>query len=183
MDEALKARMADIRSGDRAVQGRAFEALLAATDAPVDWAYEVWDDLLAALTHKDNHLRAIAAQLLANLAKSDPEGRMLEDFDALLAVTRDERFVTARHALLSLWKVGLAGDAQRRRLLDGLAARFGDCAPEKNSTLIRFDIAQGLRKLYDHAPDESIRRTALGLIATETDPKYRKKYEGAWKVR
>ena len=96
MDEAIRAHMANIRSDDRAVQGKAFTSLMEATEGPVDWAYEVWDDLLKALKHRDNHLRAIAAQVLCNLAKSDPAARMLDDFHALLAVTRDDRFVTAR---------------------------------------------------------------------------------------
>jgi hypothetical protein len=183
MDAAVKALMADIHSADRTVQGRAFSSLMEATDEPVGWAYEAWDELRKALTRKDNHLRAIASQLLCNLARSDPEGRILKDFDALLEVTRDERFVTARHCLLSLWKIGLAGEAQRRRVVDGLAGRFADCAAEKNCTLIRFDIAQGLGKLYDQVKDEAIRSKALELIETETDPKYRKKYAGAWKIK
>ena len=37
--------------------------------------------------------RSIAAQVLCNLALSDPDGRMLTDFPAQLAVTKDERFV------------------------------------------------------------------------------------------
>jgi hypothetical protein len=43
--------------------------------------------------------RAIAAQVLCNLAKSDPKNRMAKDFQALLNVTKDERFVTARRVL------------------------------------------------------------------------------------
>ncbi len=183
MEEAIKAHMAKIRSGDRAVQGKAYDALMEATDGPVDWAYEAWDDLLGALEHKDNHLRSIAAQVLCNLARSDPEGRMLRDFDALLAVTRDERFVTARHCLLSLWKVGAAGPRQKAMLVDGLAGRFADCVTEKNCTLIRYDILQGLRKLYDLDRDEAVREKALELIETEGDPKYRKKYASVWKVK
>ena len=171
MDEAVRTRIADIHAGDRAVQGQAFSSLMEATDRPVDWAYEVWDDLLETLTHRDNHQRAIAAQLLCNLAKSDPEGRILDDFDALLAVTRDERFVTARHCLLALWKIGTAGKKQQRRLVDGFASRFEDCAAEKNCTLIRFDIIEGLGKLYDQVKDETIREKALELIATEADLK------------
>lgn len=131
MDEVVKNRIADIHSGDRAVQGQAFQDLMKATEIPVGWAYEVWDDLLKALSHQDNHQRAIGAQLLCNLAKSDPAGRILDDFDALLAVTRDERFVTARHCLLSLWKIGAVGERQKRRLLEGLANPFEDCAAEK----------------------------------------------------
>jgi hypothetical protein len=183
MDEAIKAHVANIHSGDRAVQGEAFRCLMEATERPVAWAYEVWDDLLKALGHKDNHLRAIAAQLLCDLAKSDPEGRMLKDFDALLAVTRDDRFVTARHCLLSLWKVGSAGPRQRKMVVNGLAGRFADCNAEKNCTLIRYDIIQGLRKLYDLENDEAIRAKALELIETEEDPKYRKKYASVWRVK
>jgi len=51
----------------------------------------------------DNHQRAIAAQVLSNLAKSDPKSRMLEDLDALFVVRKDERSVTAWHSPQSLW--------------------------------------------------------------------------------
>ena len=183
MDTSVKGWLADLRSTDRAVQGRAFTNLMEATEEPVDWAYDAWDNLLMALTHKHNHLRAITAQLLGNLAKSDPEGRMLTDFDALIAVTRDARFVTARHCLLSLWKIGAAGDRQRRRLLDGLAGRFEDCAAEKNCTLIRFDIVQGLRRLYGRVKDEAVWAKAMELIETEADLKYRKKYVSVWRTK
>ena len=84
--------------------------------------------------------------------------------------------------MLSLWKIGAVGDGQRRKVVDGLAGRFEDCAAEKNCTLIRFDIIQGLRKLYDHAKDESIREKSLALIETEPDLMYRKKYAGIWKT-
>lgn len=136
---------------------------------------------MALLAHKNNRTRAIAAQVLCSLAKTDPEARMLKDFDALLAVTRDERTVTARHCLQAIWKVGVAGEPQRRKLLDGLALRFEQAAAEKNGTLTRFDIIQGLRDLYDAVPDETVRERALALIAAEADPKYRKKYAGVWR--
>jgi hypothetical protein len=183
MDDSIRKQIAGIRSGDRTTQGNAFSALMEVTEKPIDWAYEVWDDLLKALTDEDNRLRSIAAQLLCNLAKSDPDGRMLKDFAAVLAVTRDEKFVTARHCLLALWKVGLVSEKQRRLVVRGLAARFADCAVEKNATLIRFDIVRGLRKLYDEVKDDAIRARALELIETESDLKYRKKYAGEWKVK
>jgi len=171
----LTTRIAGIHSGDRTVQGDAFRSRLADSEGPVTWAYEVWDELVEALTHQDNRLRSIASQLLCNLAKSDPECRILDDLDALLAVTRDEKFVTARHCLLAFWKIGLVGEEQRRRVVAGLAGRFERPAGEKNGTLTRFDIVQGLRKLYDQTTDEAIRAKALELIETEPDPKYRKK--------
>ena len=182
MDEETRAAFAAVRSGDKNAQTAGYYALMAATAQPVDWAYDEWDALLAELGHKDNHRRAIAAQVLCNLALSDPDGRMLSDFPALLAVTHDERFVTARHALQALWRIGLAGEAQRRMVGEGLSARFAEAAAEKNGTLVRYDIAQGLRNLYDATGDEAIRATALQLIETEQDAKYRKKYAGAFRV-
>ena len=183
MNPEIQTHIDDLLSNDRERQSQGFMALMAATEQPVDWSYSLWDHMVADLTHKDNRQRAHAAQLLANLAKSDPEGRMLNDFDALLHVTRDDRFVPARHALQAIWKVGLAGDAQKRQLIDGLEQRFAECGTEKNSTLIRYDILQGLRHLYDAAPDDSIRETALALIETETDARYRKKYATVWRAK
>lgn len=133
------------------------------------------------LGHASNRVRAIASQVLCSLARSDPDRRILGDLDALMEVTRDERFVTARHCLQSLWKVGAAGEAQRRAVVDGLSRRFTECASEKNCTLIRYGIVQALRKMHDAAPDEALRRTAQALMETEPDPRYRKKYAGAWK--
>jgi hypothetical protein len=181
MDETTRTALTNIRSEDRELQNRAFEFMMDATDKPVDWAYEAWDELLAGLSHKDNHVRAISAQVLCNLVKSDPQGRMLKDLDALLAVTKDERFVTARHCMQSLWKVGVAGEKQRQRLVEGLAGRFAECISEKNCTLIRYDILQALRNVDDVVKDEKIRAKALELIGTEGDLKYRKKYATLWK--
>ena len=172
---------AGLWGSDRALQNEAYTAIMAATEQPVDWAYLLWDQALANLTHHDNHNRAIAAQLLCNLAKSDPEGRIVHDLDKLLAVTKDERFVTARHCLQNLWKVGVAGPVQRARLLDGLETRYFDCLAEKNWSLIRFDIIQGLRNLYAAVGDEAVKTKALALIDREEEIKYRKKYAGVWK--
>ena len=113
MNETVRTNLDNLWSKDREVQNRAFFYILEVTDKPVDWAYDAWDEVVENLSHKDNHNRAIAAQVLCNLAKSDPENRMLEDFSALLVVTKDERFVTARHCLQALWKVGAAGEKQQ----------------------------------------------------------------------
>jgi hypothetical protein len=87
----------------------------------------------------------------------------------------------ARHCLQSLWKIGLAGKQQKEILLNGLTERFRNCVDEKNGTLIRFDIIQGLRKLYDKENDDTVKQIALDLIETEEDLKYRKKYAAVWR--
>ena len=182
MNNTIREQLENLRSEDRQLQNQAFTAVLKATDKPVDWAYEAWDDLVRDLRHKDNHVRAIAAQVLSNLAKSDPQNRMKRDFPALLAVTKDERFVTARHTMQSLWKVGAAGETQRKMVVEGLSRRYKECASEKNRTLIRYDIIVSLHEMYNAArKDPKVKARALELIETEPDLKYRKKYAGVWR--
>lgn len=181
MDKITRTYLDNLRSEDRELQNKAYSYIMKVTDEPVDWAYEVWDEMVEGLSHRDNHVRAISAQVLCNLAKSDPKNRVLKDFEALLAVTKDERFVTARHCLQALWKVGVAGRKQQEIVVEGLERRFQECITEKNCTLIRYDIIQDLRKLHDETKDEKIRQKALELIETEEDLKYRKKYASLWR--
>jgi hypothetical protein len=181
MKESTPMDFTSLWSANRELQNKAFHHAIEITSSPVAWAYEVWDQVIENLSHKDNHNRAIAAQVLCNLAKSDPENRILKDFNALFAVTRDERFVTARHCMQALWKVGAAGKKQQKLLVDALEGRFKECIKEKNCTLIRYDILESLRRLYDAARDEKLKATALEWIETEEDLKYRKKYATLWR--
>jgi hypothetical protein len=183
MNKTVRTNFDNLWSEDRELQNQAFSYILRATDKPVEWAYEVWDEVVENLHHQDNHNRAIAAQVLCNLAKSDPDNRMQKDFRALLVVTKDERFVTARHCIQALWKVGVVGKKQQNLLVDGLESRFIECQAEKNCTLIRYDIIQSLRNVYEAVKDEGVKAKALELIETEDDLKYRKKYASLWKVR
>lgn len=47
--------------------------------------------------------------------------------------------------------------------------------------MIRYDIIQDLRNLYNEVKDETIKEQALSLIEMEEDAKYKKKYAGVWK--
>lgn len=180
MDKTIRTHLDNIRSTSGQLQYKAYFALMEETEKPVDWAYEAWDELVDGLTHKDNHVRAIASQLLANLAKSDPKGRMFKDFDKLLNVTKDEKFVTARHCLQNIWKVGLGGKNAQQLVMKGLEKRYHECVSEKNYKLIRYDILVSMRNLYNATTSSEIKEKALELIEVETDAKYKKKYAGVW---
>ena len=105
---------------------------------------------------------------------------MLRDFPALFDVVTDKRFVTARHALQAMWKVGCVGKKHQDLLVAALEQRFSDCLTHKNCTLIRYDIIECLRKLFDAIHDEAIQARAKALIELEDDPKYKKKYSTLW---
>lgn len=181
MENLNNSYLDNLEGPDKNLQYEAFTTILAATREKVDWAYEVWDQFVQWLTDADTHRRSRGAQFLAGLAISDPEKRILTIFPALWEVTKDPKFVTARHSLQAIWRVGLAGEEQKHLVITHFIDRFQTGANEKNYTLRRFDMIQGLRYLYDELEDEHIKRTALELIELEEDPKYRKKYNTVWK--
>lgn len=181
MNEKVKTLFTHLQLADREKRYVAFTTLLEEMKQPVDWAYEVWDELIVDTTHKDAHKRSIAAQFLSYLAISDPQNRMLEDFHYVWKVTYDEKFVTARHSLQAIWRIALAGEKQQELVLSHLIDRFENGMNEKNATLIRFDIIQSMRYLFAETGDQNLKDEALRLIALEDDPKYYKKYAKVWK--
>ena len=181
MNAETKSHLDNLHSKDANSRYESFQYVIKLTQQPVDWAYDVWNDLLLMLIQGDNHQRSIAAQLLSNLASSDPENRMLQDVDKIFIVTRDEKFVTARHSLLALWKIAIVNQSLQKKIMGYLTHRYTTSIAEKNCTLIRYDIMEVMRKIYNNTNDATIKDTALALIETEEDLKYRKKYTTAWK--
>lgn len=189
MNPRIQALFDDRTSGDADRAYRAFVQLMAEAEAGASWAYEVWDDLVVGLASADNHQRAFSVQLLARLALSDPEQRMLKDFEAVARTMRDERFVTARHTVQSIWRVALAGTAQRDLALDALEAWFHGCVSHKNAALIRTDLITSLGQLAqalsandsDPAGRAAVQCLADALIAGEAEDKAKKKQLAAWR--
>ncbi len=97
--------------------GDAFSTLQQAVTQKVDWADDVWDELIALLTSPNNRVRSIAGQTLSALARSADHRSVSRDLSAILEATHDERFVTARHVLQSIWRIGLCGAALRQDLI------------------------------------------------------------------
>ena len=67
MTSSVPTNFADLWCDDRMRQGTTFQKVLEMTSQPVDWAYDVWDELLNQLTDKNNRNRSIAAQVLCNV--------------------------------------------------------------------------------------------------------------------
>lgn len=171
-------------SRNRAEQTRAWKGMMEATEAPVPWAYDVWDALTAHLApDEDEHARSVSAQVLCNLAKSDPEERILRELPAILQVNRDARSVAARHVLGEIWKIGAAGPRQCSRLLSALTERFVESERERKVHFVRIDTIAALRRLHDAVEGDQradVERTALGLIDSERDVERREKLAADW---
>ena len=87
MNKTTRQEFTNLYGKDPNQRYASLQYIIKLTQQPVDWTCEVRYHLLALLRSKYNHERAIAAQLLSSLAKSDPERRMLKDLDRLMAVT------------------------------------------------------------------------------------------------
>ncbi|WP_252313036.1 hypothetical protein [Sinobaca sp. H24] len=181
MDQALWEAFERLEHEDKQIRYQAFLDVMAAAEEENTWSYDVWDRCTQDLVHRDPHRRATAAQILCRLAKSDPEERIFAVFSDLYDVTRDPKFVTARHALQSFWRIGLGGTRQKEAVVEALEYRFRECISEKNDTLIRSDILEGLKMLFDETGDAAIKEKALELMDIEDREKYQKKYMNIWK--
>jgi len=178
--EIIEQHIKNLYSKDKNLQGESYRTLMKLTDKPVGFVYDIWDTLLDILKNGNPTGRSTAAQLLCNLAQSDNEKRLDKDLPKLFEATKDEKFVTARHTLLSLWKVGIVNSHLLKKVLKGLEKRFDECINEKNCTLIRYDICCVFKKMFDNLLDENIYKASLKLIETEQNLKYKKKYLTVW---
>ncbi|NJP36170.1 hypothetical protein [Alkalicoccus luteus] len=181
MDPDVRKWFDDSSYGTKEARYEAYTIIMERTKQEVDWAYEVWEELVDDLHHADPHRRARAGQYLAQLAISDPDQRIIDIFPDLWKVTKDEKFVTARHTLQAAWRIGLAGEEQRNTLLAYMKERFEEAESEKNGSLVRSDIIEGLKRLYQHSNDERSAETARILIASLDDGKTKRKCEKIWK--
>lgn len=176
MDQHIKEIYDNLASTDDAVRMGALQAVLELTENKVDWVYEVWDDLLQRLNHQNSYQRTIAILVLCNLAKSDTQHRLDNSLNLLLAHTKDDKFVTSRKCLQSIWKVAAASPQNRSKVIDHLEKRYRECTSETHYNLLRQDILGSLRSLYDLEKDPELLVKAQDLIKEERDDKYRKQY-------
>ena len=173
----VESLITDISSKEKNKQNYAYIELLAQCGNKVDWAQMYWGTLVEYLESNDNRLRSIACQLLCNLSQSVNGETIVRDFDKITALTYDERFVTLRHSLLSIYKIAFKNDEMFTKVIEYYKKRFMDAEEHKNCTLIRSDIVETLQKLHDYNRDGNVKKTVKEMIEKEKDVKYKKKYE------
>jgi hypothetical protein len=183
MNRDIKKSIADLGSTDDRIRMDALRTLLKRTESKVDWIYDVWDHLLKKLDNGNSYQRSIGVKLLCNLAKSDTEDRLRLALDRLLIHTKDEKFITSRQCLQSIWKAAATTESNREKVLKHLEKRYIECANEKHHNLLRQDIIQSMVLLHKQDGDDELLPRARTLIAKEQDMKYRKQYETLLKVK
>lgn len=161
---------------DDEVRFSALETILRLTEAPVAWADEVWDEMVAKLADCNSYQRSIGIMVLCNLAKSVADERASATLPLLLAHTRDERLTTSRQCIQNLWKVAVAHPSLAPAILDHLEDRFLGCAQEAHYNLLRRDVIQSMRAYQDAVGEGHAGDRARSLIDEEPSASYRKQY-------
>ena len=172
MDKPVKEQIDNLGSTDDRIRFSALQSILELTESQVDWIYDVWDDLFEKLDHENSFQRSIAIMLLC----------LADSLDLLLAHTKDGKLITSRQCIQSVWKVATTSDRSRVEVLAHLERRFEECFEERHYNLIRQDIIQSLRHLYEEEKDDTLLTRAQELILEEKEGKYRKKYEAILKA-
>ncbi len=183
MNKDVKESIDNLASSDVKTRFAALQTILSLTEEKVDWVYEVWNTLVDKLDDENSYQRSIGILVLCNLAKSDPENLIEACLPRLLALTRDEKFITSRQCIQNIWKVAASNSRSRDLVLDHLEKQFAECAGEKHYNLIRLDIIQSMRLLYDCEQDGKLLARARELVKTEKEEKYRKKYGAILQVK
>lgn len=182
MDKFVRESLDNLSSTNDKMRLDALQTILKITEEKVDWVYDVWNDLVSRLENENSYQRSIGIMVLCNLAKSDSENRIEVILDRILAHTRDEKFITSRQCILSVWKLAVTGSQTKAMVLAHLEKQFEDCKEDKHYNLIRLDIIQSMLLLYDNKKDDGILSRAKELVKKESEDKYRKKYEALLKV-
>lgn len=182
MDKYVRESLDNLGSTNDKIRLDALQTILKITEGKVDWVYDVWDDQVARLENGNSYQRSIGIMVLCNLAKSNSENRIEAILDRILAHTRDEKFITSRQCILNAWKLAMTGSRTKAIVLAHLEKQFEDCKEDKHYNLIRQDIIQSMRLLYDNNKDDGLLSRAKELVKIENEDKYRKKYEALIKV-
>ncbi len=178
MESNLRQHFNELSSKNDKLRFEAVQTILKITNEKVDWIYEIWDDLILKLEDENSFQRSIAIMILCNLAKSDRENRINNSIDRLLTHTRDEKFITSRQCIQNIWKVAAANQGMKTIIFAHLEEQYKGCTRDKHYNLIRQDIIQSLKNLYEIEKNAIILEKAQELVQMEEDEKYRKKLIG-----
>jgi hypothetical protein len=163
---------ADLESKDDKVRYPAFKELLSLSEEKVNWIYDKWFELTGKLKSDNSYQRSIGLMLLANLAKSDSENRLGTILDMYLEFFEDEKFITSRQCIQNVWKIAIANEKNRERIVKELQKTYYEnINHHKHSNLIKQDIIGSLNMISQQTKDEEIRKKIVELIDSELDEK------------
>ena len=172
MANEIDGLITDLSTKDDVVRKSALDKLMALTVSRVDWIYDHLDTLCDKLESDNSYQRNIGAMLLANLAKSDGQGRLEGVISRFIAQMDDGKFITARITLQAAWRFGTASEAYARRIAAGLIdALSSNRHLSTHGNLIRLDSVTSLCEIFKAFPETVDIEAARLAISESCDAK------------
>jgi len=160
----------DLENKDGAVRYNALQKLLAITENKVSWVYDKWFVLLDKLSSDNSYQRSIGLILLANLAKSDNQNRIISVLDNILELIDDKKFITSRQCIQNIWKISVCNKTSRKQIVSALERTyFNNIHLKAHDNLIKEDVIFSLYQISKYIKDQSILVKANELIEKEND--------------
>jgi bacterioferritin-associated ferredoxin len=164
----INALIEDLSSKHDGIRKTALDELMAITENRVEWVYEYLDIFKSKLQSENSYQRNIGAMLLANLAKSDTQGRLTDVMEAIIRQMDDEKFITARITLQHAWKFAEACGPCARAIAAGLVETLKNNRHLKtHGNLIRLDAITSINRILKLCPD-AVNEQAVREIIRET---------------
>lgn len=176
MSEDINTLIEMLSLKDDTARYSAFQELLKITEEKVDWFEEYRIALTQKLTDENSYQRSIGLMLLCNLAKDEKKQEFNGILEKMMPLVNDEKFVTQRQYLQSIWKVAIVENKYRDQIVKQLKEEFKNCTTKKHYNLLRLDIISSMIKIMNTQDSESIRNIIREMINEETDEKSKKKY-------
>lgn len=178
MEDSIKLLMDEIGSKNNKIRKKALDTLLELSEEKVDWIYNVWDSLVDKLDSNNSYQRSIGMFILANLAKSDSDNKFIDIIDKYLQLMEDEKFITSRQAIKSSWKVAVAIEELRSRIVNHLFETFSNNKHlSSHANLIRYDVVESLVNIYKYDNNAVDLNAIKFIIEVDCDKKEMKKIE------
>ena len=157
--------IAELSTKDDVVRKSALDKLMALSERRVDWIYDHLDTLCAKLEFENSFQRNIGAMLIANLAKSDIQGKLESVISCFIARMDDEKFITARITLQAAWRFGIVNESYAKHIAVGLVdSLIHNRHLSTHGNLIRLDAVTSLCeiiKVYPYAADIGAARSVI----------------------
>jgi hypothetical protein len=161
-----------LESKDGKIRYHALQELIQITDQPVEWVYDKWYELENKLSSDNSYQRSIGLMLLANIAKSDTENRMVSILDKYLGCFCDEKFITSRQCIQTAWKIAISNASNGKKVIQELEKTyFENIHLKTHGNLIKEDVVSCLCQIAKHSSDQAALLRAEELLNKEIDSK------------
>jgi len=159
------------------IRFNSFETLRVVSETNPDKLYPKWQDLEDLLVHKNNYLKFIGINLLANLVAVDNKGLFEEAFDNYFGILKEDVTIAPAYVVRNSWKIVQAKPHLEPHITD-LLLRLDEIHPGKQIAMIKGEAIETFDRYFETSGNK---KDILDFVKAQLDspsPKARKLAKG-----